>query len=41
MAVNITMFNRAGREVAIAEFKQVAKAKATKIVKAGLENAQW
>lgn len=37
----ITMFNRAGREVAIAEFKQAAKAKATKIVKAGLENAQW
>ena len=37
----ITMFNRAGPEAAIAEFKQVAKAKATKIVKAGLENAKW
>ena len=36
----ITMFNRAGRDVAIAEFKQAAKAKATKIVKAGLENAK-
>lgn len=36
----ITVFNRAGREVAIAEFKQVAKAKATKIVKEGLENAK-